>query len=397
MIIRTQVGVHGLPGSQWRELGQSWQEFLSRHSTGNPGSVLISGFASHVSQGRLDGLTTKGRRAVGDFKLEVTREIDRSYRNLPSSISTEKVRDVAGFFVQNMNRVLALSAFPLGVFNLRWMQMRESGEIASPSGVTVASRGRTTLASLPPSDAARFAEVVDRFVERGLIENQEQADIGVQAILSAMVIGTWTAFESMAGDLWMAAIDSHPRKLAELAGGRNRIKNRIRDGEKGALGKQGRTKKTRTKAERSEDVDSGSDELRIRLSDIHKIARGNYNLSGKMGQLLAECVEFDSLVGIREAYSRAFPPHTKLIDSIEEALSDRAIDVLGALRNLLVHDVGIINDEYQKKLAYLPKLPIASTDKRIYIDGAVVKQLIDPVIGRAVELIKAVDRWIKSN
>jgi hypothetical protein len=111
-----------------------------------------------------------------DFKLESTRDIERSYQSVPSSISNDKIREVAQFFVQNMDRVCALGAFPLGVFNLRWVQARESKEIQTSSGTLAASRGGTTGASLAPSDSQRFSEVIDVFINRGFVKSREQVE-----------------------------------------------------------------------------------------------------------------------------------------------------------------------------------------------------------------------------
>jgi hypothetical protein len=44
------------------------------------------------------------------------------------------------------------------------------------------------------------------------------AAIGLEAMLSSAITGTWTAFETMAGDLWEAALNAHPDGLAELKG-----------------------------------------------------------------------------------------------------------------------------------------------------------------------------------
>ena len=40
--------------------------------------------------------------------------------------------------------------------------------------------------------------------------------VGLDAMLSAAITGTWTAYETMAGDLWETALNIHPNTLAEL-------------------------------------------------------------------------------------------------------------------------------------------------------------------------------------
>ncbi len=45
----------------------------------------------------------------------------------------------------------------------------------------------------------------------------------IEAMLSSMVVGTWTAFETVAGDLWVATMNAHPRDLDRLKGEEKRI------------------------------------------------------------------------------------------------------------------------------------------------------------------------------
>jgi hypothetical protein len=116
-----------------------------------------------------------------------------------------------------------------------------------------------------------------------------------------------------------------------------------------------------------------------------------------MGKLLATYQRFDSLEGIREAYSNAFAEKTNLVDPIDEALSGLEIDALSAVRNLLVHNGGIADDEYQKKCKYISGLPKLVEGGRLQLDGQMLRELIDPVVGRAISLLKAVDGWVKVN
>jgi hypothetical protein len=55
--------------------------------------------------------------------------------------------------------------------------------------------------------------------------------VGLEAMLSSALTGTWTAFETMAGDLWETAVNIHPAVLAELRGKRKRQENPPQDSE----------------------------------------------------------------------------------------------------------------------------------------------------------------------
>lgn len=41
---------------------------------------------------------------------------------------------------------------------------------------------------------------------------------GFEAWIASQITGTWTAFESMSGDLWQAALNCKPKELAKLSG-----------------------------------------------------------------------------------------------------------------------------------------------------------------------------------
>ena len=49
---------------------------------------------------------------------------------------------------------------------------------------------------------------------------------GINGMLSSLVLGMWTTFRSMAGDLWEAALNAHPGVLADLAGDPKRLVGR---------------------------------------------------------------------------------------------------------------------------------------------------------------------------
>jgi hypothetical protein len=59
-----------------------------------------------------------------------------------------------------------------------------------------------------------------------LLAEHSSSSGGLEALLFAQILGTWTAFETMAGDLWETAINLHPAGLAELKGTKKRLGGR---------------------------------------------------------------------------------------------------------------------------------------------------------------------------
>jgi hypothetical protein len=191
--------------------------------------------------------------------------------------------------------------------------------------------------------------------------------VGLDAMLSAAITGTWTAFETMAGDLWETALNVHPNILAQLRG-----------------------KKKRQDAGPDEDDDDKENKKYVPLSEI---LRFQYDLRNNMGSVHRRQRLFDRLSGIREAYSQAF---SKDFADVDKALSPQGIDALNAVRNLIVHRSGVVDQDYERKCKYLP-VPKAELGKPILLDGEITRGLMLPVIVAAFDLLKAVDRWFGAN
>ncbi len=102
---------------------------------------------------------------------------------------------------------------------------------------------------------------------------------GLEGILYSSLTGTWTAFETLAADLWEAALNAHPDCLANLNGGRA-----------GRIGNE--------------------DGKHVLLKDI---AKYRWNISSKMGSVLKERYNFSRLDGIRRAYEQAFSKQNQAI------------------------------------------------------------------------------------
>ena len=115
----------------------------------------------------------------------------------------------------------------------------------------------------------------------------------IQGLYRSIIVLGWTAFEAMAGDLWVSALNTCPAELAQLTGTPNRVSKmasaRLTPAQSGLQGK-------------SKTVD---------LNDIQRLTRGSYDLSSRMGDLLKDRFKFIALKGIREAYSSAFSEREK--------------------------------------------------------------------------------------
>jgi hypothetical protein len=167
---------------------------------------------------------------------------------------------------------------------------------------------------------------------------------------------TWTIIETMFSDLWEMSLNIHPDRLANLPGMRN-----------------------------TKDRSNESKSIRLDLISQH-----GFDLRSKMGTLLRGKFDFSGLEGVREAYASAFD---KSNTQIEKALSNKALDALSAVRNVIVHRDGRVDSDYLKRTKFLPALPKAQLDRPIWFNGEMVVGLMKPALICANQLLIAVDEW----
>jgi hypothetical protein len=228
-------------------------------------------------------------------------------------------------------------------------------------------------------DPAKLEQIVQDTIEIGgspavLLSASDNQRAGFDALFLSYITTMWTVFETLAGDLWETAINEKPNQLAQLSGQTRRLKK----------GKQPPLDSSVPSSERREGKSVKLDSLQYY----------NWNLAGKMGTVLKTRCDFARLEGIRNAYAEAF---SKKADDIDKILLDDALDILGALRNVIVHKGGIADREYLEKRAYLSNLPLAEIGQPIPIDGQVTAHAIGEVIFCCAKLVDTVDEWLANN
>lgn len=195
--------------------------------------------------------------------------------------------------------------------------------------------------------------------------------MGADAILSGMVIGGWTAFETLATDLWKEALNLHPKTLSQLNG-------------------KWRSK-TAASAEIYEDDESPASDKKISLGDLYQ---NDYDLSKCMGTVLRRHYRWSTLSTIREAYGEAF---SKDFDDIKSAIEHPSIDALGAARNVLVHKAGIVDKEFKKQSKDWPQFAHLAENQPLELNGAIVRDLLEGSLGNTISLLKSIDTWLLSH
>jgi hypothetical protein len=210
---------------------------------------------------------------------------------------------------------------------------------------------------------------------KGLTETPLGA-FGFVEMLAAHVTGIWTAIETMFGDLWESALNSHPKTLASLNGKPRRI---------------GGTNRETSSEHRGGNIPS----FDPKSIPLYLVEMNNFDLRSSMGSLFRRQrrFEFTRLTSVREAYSCAF---SEKYGKIDAALASKSFDALSAVRNLLVHKAGIVDAEYLKQSSFL-NVPKAKIGKPIHLDGENVAELIGKAIASSRSLLTAVDDWLQQN
>jgi hypothetical protein len=169
------------------------------------------------------------------------------------------------------------------------------------------------------SDPTKLDQIVQDALEIGgspavLLSSADNQKAGFDALFQSYITTMWTVFETLAGDLWEAAINEKPNQLAQLNGLARRLKK----------GKQPPPDSSVSSSDRREGKS-------VKLASLQYY---NWDLTGKMGTVLRTRYDFVRLEGIRIAYAEAFSENA---DDLDKILLDDALDILSALRNVIVH------------------------------------------------------------
>jgi hypothetical protein len=227
------------------------------------------------------------------------------------------------------------------------------------------------------TDASAAAMVRDAIETGGapviMLTSAAPSSQGWDTMLMSYLTAMWTVFETLASDVWEAAVNSNPDRLAQLKGKANRMK------------------KGRSSAPSAQEAydDTPGKHVKLEFLQFYR-----WDLTNRMGTVHRNRFDFARLDGIREAYASAF---AKKFTDIDKALSDDAIDILSTLRNAIVHKGGVVDKEYLQRRKYLAGLPEAAEGDPIPLDGQIVSHAIGETLFCCASLVGAVDEWLAIN
>jgi hypothetical protein len=193
----------------------------------------------------------------------------------------------------------------------------------------------------------------------------------VDALLSSLIINSYTTFETFAEDLWEIALNIHPEQLSSL---------------------KGKSKRTGGKEDRSSSggpkLDEQEKSIQLRLLQKYR-----YNLRNVMGTILKAKQRFDRFEGIREAYEAAFDTDREEIDQV---FKHEGLRELSVLRNNLIHSAGIVEQELldSHKSSRIKKEYTLIVDSPLPIDAPLAATAMHSTMECCIALARAVDNWL---
>ena len=199
---------------------------------------------------------------------------------------------------------------------------------------------------------------------------------GMRSVFASMIVNAWTAFEVLAEDLWVSALNARPRL------GFRAINAEIKG------------------TESEEDKEN-------RLNKCFEIPAWmiqqdpTFNVHDNMGTLLREQFDFRKRAKVIDAYTTVFfdDPYAS---NVRKILADQKLDWVSAMRHAIVHYGGKVyktrlSRNFKNLVSAHPRLSKLEPGDTIPMDGDLVCELVDIVVNSGIELLDFVEGWIKNN
>lgn len=336
-----------------------------------------------------------GNPPVDEFEFDGFKSMATDFRACADSLATESIGIVARAFIKNLNRPYRLAAMvPLACAHATFREHELcagraklfNGDVDHPINsdvefgaiVGILQTRRESMRPNDPNEATPISALwrTGLGVFNELLRSDSVPDPdnpvrdAAEVILSSAVLGTWTAFEVVVADLWIAALNERPRLGIR------------------ALGAE------------PESGDSAEDQKRKSKMQynmsIPLLREFDYNVKNRMGTLLRNKWDFARRNEAKEAYLKTFRGK-EARKSLEEILDDNNLGWLAALRNAITHNGSVADREFVQLMHGHPEMSKIKNGEPISLRGSLVRALMEAASRRGVELIKFVDNWLVNN
>jgi hypothetical protein len=313
-----------------------------------------------------------------DYKIHELKPNAALLDNL-ASVTVPEIAKVSTIFALNVNSVHSLCSLVAGLYYwgtidglhraMAWNHV--FGHDFHPDDELDPSRMPEILAEANKLTAKSLAKYRDHPEYEDLVWNGVNEDIkvlgvhadswlggGIETVLSAIVVATWTAFETLAADLWIACVNRHPRLALESLGAG------IEDGDDEHTITEKLSKECKITAKQL--IDSG------------------FNLRDKMGDVLESDWKFTRSDQSREAWTRIFGGRKA---ELKKLFDDKNLRWLRSLRNSIVHYGGRAKYKFKNDVGDHHYLKTVLDGELYVLDGQLVSSLINPSISLGADLI----------
>lgn len=169
---------------------------------------------------------------------------------------------------------------------------------------------------------------------------------GYEALLASQVIGCWSAFETLATDLWVQLVNIRP-KLAVRC-------------------------------------------LKGKQFPLEALQKHGFNWEFHVGELVKDKAGLGTFDGIKKAFAELLPQ----VPEITNALNADSLGAVRSVRNCLVHRSGIADSCFLNETKSVPPWRDVKVREQLPLDGANVAELVNAVIEVGCCLVKSVDQWL---
>jgi len=295
------------------------------------------------------------RFGLSELSVEPLRGMLRNFANVYEAYARciNRTYDLA-----KLPTMLTLEATAFGL-NLAEATKEETGSfkytrIAKRKRDDIRLRMTKVECDLPPIHPRTLNNRVSSAVQTILARADKKLTDGLDSVMPSLIVFAWTAFEVLCEDLLEKAIDLRPMWFTPLRG--RGSKRRLLAWE--AMSLRGKT---------------------------------STHSHGSFGIAKREQLSYSTIKGIRDAYWLAFCVDSRGIDRL---IADRKIDTLHAIRNVSVHNGGVVDRVFLNRVAGLPEFTKAGIGDPLQLDFGMVKNLVQPVLARGIKLIAAVNKWV---
>jgi len=297
-----------------------------------------------------------------DYQFEEAFQFSRDFEQLPSGLASNPFAATVATFKENLRRVILLGEMPLQLLFLAGTFERAICEARHDCGLApndqskdqdegyqeaLSKRVQAYFGSDPQwSTRAVFDYGAHNL--KFLLGPGHPGRAALEAVLAAMITSAYSAFETLAADLWVATVDMNFELAANV--------------------------------------------LREKQLPGNVMAGYGGDISKVGGRVLRDTkkVTFDSLSGIQDAYKQAFK------GAISEPF-DQELRHTEKVRHLIAHRAGLIDQKFKAEMSDYSEYERQFVGSRILLTGPIVRDRIDACVRSGVSLVRALDKWAVAN